>query len=352
MGHRIAAPVLCLLAALALSSPAARATTLIDPGQGPVALAAGAAGASMLSGLAWAGGNQYYAVSDGSAALFELEIAVDPATGQISSASVVDSLGLAAGSDLEGLVLLGASVLASDEVGPAIREYLISDGSVAGGVAVPAIFAQARTNFSLESLAMRVAPDPADDALWTANEEALTVDGPLSDSTSGTVVRMQRFDTSGTPDGQWAYVTDPYPGAPFFGLERSGVADLLALPKGELLVLERSFSNQAFRARIYEVSFDGATDTTLLADLTTDPFTPVAKQLLWEVAQVTHNYEGLALGPQLAAGDRSLVLVSDDGGGAPQSLYALRLIPEPAATLQLSAGALVLWLTHRRRSRR
>jgi hypothetical protein len=296
-------------------------------------------------------GNQWYAVSDGGGLLYELAIGVDASSGQIVSRSVVGSLALAAGSDLEGLVYfaLGGSVLASDEVGPAIRRYQLSDGAVLGSVAVPAIFSQIRPNFSLESLSQRAAAHPANDALWTANEEALVVDGPLSTSSAGTIVRLQRYDASLTPDGQWAYVTDPYPGGPFLGQQRSGVADLLALENGELLVLERSFSDQLFRARIYQVDLGGATDTSALTSLATDPFTPVTKTLLWQVAGVTQNYEGLAVGPPLAMGDRSLLLVADDGGsgGAQQALYPLRL-PEPGATLQLIVGVLACGVLRRR----
>jgi hypothetical protein len=340
-----------LLLTLSLVSPA-RAATVTDAGQGPVALAPGTAAAKELSGLAYAGANQYYAVSDAPGAqLYELAIEIDPTNGHILTRSVVSPLALAAGSDLEGLVYArgGGSVLASDEIGPAIRRYRLSDGAVLGSVTVPAIFAQIRPNFSLESLSQRLAANPIDDALWTANEEALLVDGPLSTATTGTIVRLQRYDDTLAPDGQWAYVTDPYPGGPFLGQQRSGVADLLALENGELLVLERSFSDQLFRARIYQVDLAGATDTSALTSLATDPFTPATKTLLWQIAGVAQNYEGLAVGPALASGQRSLLLVSDDGGsgGAQQALYPLRL-PEPGAPLQLAAGALALaWLRRR-----
>lgn len=344
------------LATLLVWTTPAWAASVVDPGQGPTALAPGVAGASELSGLAYAGAGQYYAVSDAGATLFELDVPIDAANGEILGAAVTGSLALAAGTDLEGLVLhpLGGSVWASDETGPAIREYRLSDGALLSTLSVPTIFAQIRANLSLESLSMRVAPLAADDALWTANEEALTVDGPVSSDSAGTLVRLQRFDPTLVPDGQWAYRTDPYPGAPFLGLERSGVSDLLALPSGELLVLERSFSSALFRARLYQVDFSGATDTSGLANLATDPFTPVGKTLLWERAGTPENFEGLALGKELDAGDWSLLLVSDNGGGASQSLYPLRVayVPEPGAGLQLFAGFLALVALVALRSRR
>jgi hypothetical protein len=347
-----AAP-LALLPLLLATVATADVVVVTDPPQGHVNLAAGAPGAGELSGIAWVAGDQYYAVSDSGALLFELDVDVDPATGEILAASVVDSLALGAGSDLEGLVHppLGGAVLASDEVGPAIREYRLSDGAVLASVAVPALYANLRANFGLEALALRVAPNPTDDALWTANEEALSVDGPLATNTAGSVVRLQRFDAALDPDGQWAYETDPYPGSPFGGNERSGVVELLALPGGELVVLERSFSSQLFQARLYQVDFAGATDTTALASLASDPYVPVGKTLLWSFPTAFSNYEGMALGPTLDDGARSLILVADDGGGASQTLYALAL-PEPGGALPRVAGALlVLRLGRRRRAR-
>jgi len=330
------------------------AVTVTDPGHGPTPLAAGSPGASQLSGIAYAGADRYYAVSDADATVFELVIQIDPASGAIISATVEDSQALVPGSDLEGVVYhpLGGSVLVSDEQGPAVREYRLSDGALLSALTLPPIYDQVRSNLSLESLSMRVAASGSDDALWTANEEALLVDGPVSSASSGSVVRLQRFDATFAADVQWAYVTDPYPGAPFLGQERSGVADLLALPGGELLVLERSFSTALFRVRLYQVDFGAATDTSALASLATDPFTPVGKTLLWERGGGMENFEGLTLGPPLDAGDHSLVLVSDDGSGAAQSLYPLRVsfVPEPAAVPSLLVGILALVALERHRS--
>lgn len=339
--------------AVAPVTAASAATSVSDPGFGSTALSPGAFGASELSGLAWAGADVFYAISDSGATLYELDLDVDPASGAILSAAVTGALVLASGSDHEAVVAhaLGGSVLTADEAGPAIREYRLSDGAQLASLALPAIYAQARANLSLESLARHSAASASDDALWTANEEALLPDGPKSDASNGTLVRLQRFDAIGAPAGQWAYRTDPYPGSPFLGQERSGVADLLALPNGELLVLERSFSSTLFRSRLYLVDFAGASDVSALTGLDGASFTPVGKTLLWERGGTFENFEGLALGPELDAGDRSLLLVSDDGGGALQSLYPLRIqyAPEPAAALQWSSGLLLLGVLGRRR---
>src|SRR5690606_2366466 len=238
------------------------------------------------------------------------------------------------------------TVLVSDETGPAIRRHDPVTGALLGSIPVPAVFSGHRSNRSLESLAR----DPVTGALWTANEDALLADGPAMGFGTGSVVRLQRFDAAGQPDGQWAYETSGIPGGPLGGFETGGVVDLLVLPSGELLVMERTLSSLFFRLRIFEVSFDGATDTSGLSSLASDPFTPVTKTLLWESPTLFENYEGLALGERLDDGSWSLLLVADDAGVGMHALYPLRVsfVPEPG-TATLIAAALGALAVRRRR---
>ncbi|RIK93894.1 MAG: hypothetical protein DCC71_23690 [Proteobacteria bacterium] len=64
--------------------------------------------------------------------------------------------------------------------------------------------------------------------------------------------------------------------------------------------------------------------------------------MLWEGLFADDNFEGIALGPPLANGDRSLLLVSDDGAGFRQSVLALRLVPEPGSALLVLTGVVAL----------
>jgi hypothetical protein len=130
------------------------------------------------------------------------------------------------------------------------------------------------------------------------------------------------------PISQWAYLTDPIPGdtlRPGRDVEASGVSELVALPDGALLVLERAYGAVGTRSRLYEVDFSGATDTTALPGLAGAPVAPVRKTLLWERVFPDANFEGAALGPGLDSGARSLVLISDNGHALRQVLYALVL---------------------------
>lgn len=335
-----------LLALLLAHATPSVAATITDPGFGPVFFDGGP---RELSGLAPTSGGGFVAVGDGGV-LVELAIDVDRATGGIDGVAPGAEAALEGGVDTEGVATDPASgrLWVSDEVGPAIREHDPANGALLGAVPVPAPFDAARLNRSLESLAR----DTITGALWTANEAALEPDGPIASFVEGTTVRLQRFDVGGVADGQWAYVAEPIPGGPFQGDETSGVVDLLPLPSGELLVLERSLSSLFFDARLYEVDFAGATDTSALASLVTESFVPVAKTLRWSSGQLFSNFEGLALGPPLQADDWSLLLVSDDGGSFGQALYPLRVsfVPEPPRALLL-AVCLGLLGVRRRRAR-
>ena len=68
----------------------------------------------------------------------------------------------------------------------------------------------------------------------------------------------------------------------------------------------------SFHARLYEI------------DLDTDTIEP-QKRLVWEANTMFANYEGICLGPKLKDGSKSLVLVSDGGGGADQNILVLAL---------------------------
>lgn len=330
---------LALLAGWLAAGPVVGAGSIADPGQGPVGLPAGDAGATELGGVSWVEGRRFVAVSDESRRLFELEVDIDRESGRITGAAVTGYRVLDRGVDLEGVAWEGRGTLyVADEVGPALRRHDAASGRTLDTLRVPPIFASARRNLSLESLTR--APDGS--ALWTANEEALPGDGPtnLDSGGSGTRVRLQRLRrTAGggwRAAGQWAYTVDAV-GA-VLGRAPSGVVDLLALPGGALLVLERAAgavgvggdpptTRFGFRSRLYRVDPAGATDTSRLAALGRT-VRPVGKTLMWERVFSGENFEGLTLGPALADGGRSIILVSDDGNGLRQSLYALRLRSE------------------------
>lgn len=313
-----------------LTGSATHAQDLIITPLGRGLLLSGPNNAHELSGMTWAGGETFQIVSDTDGRMHELRIAVDRATGAMTSTQWTNVTTLTPGADLEGLAMIPSAgdVWASDEVGPMVRQYDATTGAVLFELTLPDVFLRIRPNFGLESLSLVSGRR----ALWTCNEEALEGDGALATVSSGSTVRLQRFDANHTPAGQWAYITDPITAdSVFVDEERSGVSDLLVLPDERVLVLERElggvgfFGIPEFRARIYLVDFTNATDTSDIVFLDDAPFMPVAKTLLWQGTSITDNYEGMTLGQQLDDGSYSLFLVSDDGGTLTQTLYAMRL---------------------------
>jgi hypothetical protein len=316
--------------------------------------------AEELSGIARWKGDTYVAVSDEHACAHLLRIEINPTTGAIDSVYFVGSIPLRDGegesledghgpSDREGVAADTAAGLiwvAHESAGPEAGQPAITAHAFAGGrlqqQMTPAseqglaVYRHMRGNRGFESLTR----SPDGKSAWTASEEALTVDGPVPTPTQGALVRLQRMDGAFRPVAQYAYEADPISAPitfppPLRGRELSGVADLLALPDGTLLVLEREFGASpegmpGNRIRIYQADWKGATDVSkgeLANGLIDRAFRPVRKRRLAELSfpLSNSNFEGITLGPRLEGGDWSLILIADNHSGTQQALYALRL---------------------------
>ncbi|MGE0479307.1 MAG: esterase-like activity of phytase family protein [Phycisphaerae bacterium] len=276
-----------------------------------------------VSGITWLGADRYVAVMDNSDKLIFLTIAL-AADGTITSAIVTHGLRLPQAHDYEGIAFTDAtrdSVFVSDEDTPAIREFRLSDAALLQTILPPAIYQQRRSNRGLESLARQASGV----ALWTANEEALSVDGPLASPNNGTVVRLQQFALAGdvaTAAAQYAYAVEPMHGGAITN-GRSGLSELVALPDGRLVALERSLAFNLvspFQSRLYELDLAGATDVSAIPSLDGAAYAPAAKRLLWS-GNLT-NLEGLTLGPRRTGDSRALVGIVDDGDALSVKLVA------------------------------
>ncbi len=310
----IAAALVCLLFRVA------RAATEIEGVEGQPFFSFEYREATDFSGLTWAGGSDFFTVSDKVRAIFPMTIGVDASSGKILSAAVGTAIPVRTKfADFEGVVFVSGArcVYVSAETGDGIFGFDLRERRVIP-VAVPPIFSKARNNKSLESLAY----DSTIGNFWTANEEALACDGPLSGG-RGTVVRLQRFDARFRPSGQFAYTTEPSAFRTHGG--GTGVSDLALLPNGELLVLERVVGVFGLSAKIFRAELRDATDTAKLGALDGATFTPAAKTLLFSRATLANNFEGIALGPKLDGGWRSLILIADSGGGTTHFLMPLRI---------------------------
>ena len=318
-----------IVAALAVGLPAACAALSIEK-ISEVSRPSSAV-ASEISGIAWAGGTLYYAVDDADKKLYSLTLDINGA-GELASTNITIGTGVAVqgASDMEGCAWDPASRMlwVSDETGPTIRKVNPETGDAFGSVAVPAVQRQYYGNFSFEALT--ISGDGL--TMWTANEEALKCDGEKSSKTEGSVVRLTRFyrktaSDEWAPAGQWAYMTQPVGSDPWVynndTKTRSGVAGMVALPDGRLLVLERNLWGDnlwdaSFYSRIYLVdgtteSGDKATDVSGIPSLKNAEYKRVKKTVLFDKEVGWVNYEGICLGPRLNDGSLVLVLVSDAG---------------------------------------
>ncbi|MCC6238971.1 MAG: esterase-like activity of phytase family protein [Phycisphaerales bacterium] len=305
-----------------------------------------------LSGITYAGGNTFWSIMDNSDKLVKLSVNFN-SDGSISAKSVAGGLTLSESKDFEGIALAagGQSVYASEEATPSIRQYNLTTGALMGTLPLPSVYTNRQTNLGLEALSRR------GQSLWTGNEEALSVDGALSTPSNGTTIRLQHFDLNNPVSAgpQYAYTTAPIhdsindgPRTTSGTTSRSGLADMVVLPDGRLLTLERSFAksglwdlSSSYQTRIYLVDPQGATDVSGLSSLIGQTYTSVTKTLLWSnktaLGGSLGNLEGLALGPQLANGSWVILGVVDNNAGndplSANRLISFEFVPEPASLL-------------------
>jgi hypothetical protein len=279
-----------------------------------------------LSGITYAGQDQYYAVMDGSSTLVWLKIDCS-GEGRIERASISLDNPLPDRRDYEGIAMGpgGESIFVCDE-SPAITQFALPPKAPLRQLRLPEIFQHIVRNQGFESLT--VTPDGK--TLWTANERALKIDGnaetPADPITSTTRVRLLRCDITPTaiePNEQYEYQTS---GVHDWG-GQIGLCDLVALPDGRLLALERSAAKNfsgvvSIRTRIFLV------DVTRAMDISRPPFdkglvghTPpqVRKTLLFDgfvCGEHGENLEGLCLGPRLGRSRWAVIgaVDSTDGG--------------------------------------
>jgi hypothetical protein len=321
-GSRLALVLLLALVLRALAAGAAGAGSLAleERGNGPVPVPG--IGNAELSGITWLGENRFLAVDDGEGRLIPLAVTLDDATGAIRTVEAGAPVALTGAQDPEGIALRPShgSVLVVDEGWRDLREYDPVSGALLGVIPPPAIYkGRVKKNNGFESIA--AAGDGK--GYWIATEGPLRRDGKGPNAMSGGWIRLQYLDAALAPSAQHAYRTEP-------GLGFVGVVDLLTTPEGELLVLERALTGGGFTARVFQVDASQATDVAPFEKLRNrEDFRPVTKHKLWERSGGFQNFEGIALGPELAIGGRLVLLVSDGGGQRPPMLVALRLTRRP-----------------------
>ena len=175
-------------------------------------------------------------------------------------------------------------------------------------------------NLGFESLAVGATSVLKEDPfrLFTVIENSLLQDIDPQKSVKSSPLRFLHYVINPIGDpvliGENLYWLDPVPS----GTLLSGLSDITTLEKeGYFLSLERNLTLAGFDIKIFQVVNANASDTSRIASFKNDTneIEPLRKQLLLNLENIgveLDNLEGLALGPRLADGSQSLLLVSDD----------------------------------------
>jgi hypothetical protein len=215
-------------------------------------------------------------------------------------------------------------------INPSVRE-ITQQGSQIRKLPLPELFTISkitktgpRHNGTLEGLSLTADGN----GYWLSMELPLQQDGNLPEL-EGTLAptRITHLEkNSGKIHYQFVYMLDNVArqARPASGFKVNGVVEILAVSDKKLLVLERSFAsgwqNGGNDVKIYKIDVSEATDVKNLQQLKKATYTPVKKQLIFDFesirAKLTNsildNIEGMAFGPDLPNGNKSLVVIADN----------------------------------------
>lgn len=191
-----------------------------------------------------------------------------------------------------------------------------------------------RDNLAFEALAWR----NGGDALWAATEGPLLQDGPMPDRKHGGAIRFNLFARDGQLLQQRLYRTAPVPAHADGRRAENGISDILDAGDDHLLVLERAVvehpdGQYAFPGKLYCTAIQRGDDVRDVAALNAQPLHAAPKHLVLDLtrypALAAINFEGMAWGPTLADGRRTLLLVSDNNfvNGLPTMLALFAVDP-------------------------
>lgn len=225
-----------------------------------------------------------------------------------------------------GTVFISSEGAVRDGIPPFIHEFDRKTGALKRKLTIPAAFLPdgvgekqtrgVQDNLAFESLTLNAGATSGDPFnLFTATETALLQD--QEEAKLGAKIRMLHYyvqPTQITLLGEHLYPLEPKPRA----ILDHGLSEMLAIDQaGHFIALERSFGLTGFQVKLFQITTGSASDTSRVASFK-GPLTgvqPIRKQLLLDLSQLKiglDNLEGMTLGPRLADGSQSLVVVSDD----------------------------------------
>ena len=173
-----------------------------------------------------------------------------------------------------------------------------------------------RINLGFESLTV-----DGQGRVVVATEQSLFQDGGEAGMDYGSSARVLVFDpASGAPVAEYLYPVGPIAALPIpaSGFKTNGLVELLALPEGGFLAMERSYSaGQGNVVKLFVTDFVGADDISGVASLDErPPAAMMTKEIVLTLqagglVQAVDNLEAMSFGPEID-GKRTLVLMSDN----------------------------------------
>ncbi len=234
--------------------------------------------------------------------------------------------------DPEGLAItprhtlfISSEGISDQEIPAFIDEFNLETGKLETSLRIPQRYFPSETggiknNLGFEALTVTPGGLIPDDPfrLFTATESALLQDSLETKPDNQNRIRLMHYTINSIGDpvlvAEHLYLLEPSNNDTI----SNGLTELIALEKeGYLLSLERCFGLSGFGAKIFQVVVANGTDTSRIESLKGDisKVEPIQKKLILDLAELPielDNLEGMTMGPRLADGSQTLLLVSDD----------------------------------------
>lgn len=278
-----------------------------------------------------------------------LTLDIDERNGKVRNASLKEpsdmverrAAGIKNYRDCEGVAFFNDfnTVFVSGEEDQRIVEYSLEGKPTGRELSIPSCMRKDKivVNLGFEALTYNAIQQ----RFWTTTESTLIADGKQASAKDRDVynhLRFISFDTSLQPKESYVYEMDIPKAKNTKATSIHGVPSLIALDDGRLIVMEREgcFPKKEYgswvRIKLYMVNPKAEQQVSLdtpMSDVGHEKF--MKKELICSFT--THlrigqmnlsNYEGMCLGPKLADGRQTLILIADSQNGLGNWLYHIK----------------------------
>lgn len=278
-----------------------------------------------------------------------LTLDIDTLRGKVRHASLLEpqdmtkrrATGLTNYRDCEGVAFFpdGNTIFVSGEEDQRIMEYTLDGTPTGRELPIPSSMKRDKivTNLGFEALTYNAVQQ----RFWTTTESTLPADGLQACAKHRDVHNLLRFvcfDANLHQRESYVYQMDLPKAKNVKATSIHGVPSLLALDDGRLIVMEREgcFPKKEYgswvRIKLYIVSPQSEQPVSLDTPMdSVAPATYMKKQLLCSFVTRLRfgklnlsNYEGMCLGPKLADGRQTLILIADSQNGLGNWLYHIK----------------------------